>query len=397
MRWIWTLVAVGIAARLVIAFTTDGVAFDLGNFQRVSDALESGTLHVYGTVNFEEHQVRWPYPPAYFPLIWLTDQVSELTGLSFQSLIRLPAILADAGIALLVQDYLRRIGAADGLRVLATALIMLTPSFAMVSGFQGQIDAVAILPAVAAVYLWDLGIGGTRRALYAGILIGVGAAVKTVPILLLLALLPRVRSPREAAILVTSAVAVPLAMLAPFLVADGDAVMTALRYKGIPGFGGISLLVQLDAPSLLLLSEAVDYNAAFEWLLDHGRVVTMLGLGGLCALLLRARPPVVVAATLVWLTVFVFGVNLLLQYLVWGLPFLLMSGYVRWVLVLLAALVVPTVIAYLGPWESSAVVSVYTSIMLAVWAAFVVALAVLGRRALRLAAPTGERPPAATR
>ena len=392
-RLIWALVLGGTLIRVVLAFTTNGVAFDLGNFERISDALEEAPLHVYGTVNSETTQLRFPYPPGFLPVVWLMDQVAEVTGLSFQSLIRLPSILADAGIALLVQDYLRRRGAGDGVRVLATALVMLTPSFAMVSGFQGQIDSVAILPAVAATYIWDLDLAHGRRALVAGLLIGLGAAVKTVPIFMLLALLPSVRSRREAAVLVASAVALPLLVLAPFLLADGDAVRTALRYKGIPGFGGLSLLVQPNAPSFLLLKdEPAAFNGAFVWLIDHGRVITLLALGAVAALLARTRPAVPIAASLLWLTVFVFGINLLLQYLVWGLPFFLMCGYLRWVLALVVALVVPTFIAYVGPWVDSAVVAVYSTIMIAVWFAFVAALVVLTRRALE--APRAVAPAA---
>src|SRR5207302_10782054 len=105
-------------------------------------------------------------------------------------------IAADAAIAWLVQAGLGRAGASDRTRLSACALVALGPAFALISGMHGQIDSVAILPAVLALVVWER--GGSRRALAAGLLIGRAASIKTAPGLMVLALLPSVRSRREA-------------------------------------------------------------------------------------------------------------------------------------------------------------------------------------------------------
>jgi Glycosyltransferase family 87 len=371
---LWGLIGVGLAIRLGLAYWGDGVDYDLRSYEVVLDVLRRDPLELYATVN-DARAARWPYPPGYFSWILVAG---ELPG-GFRNLMQLPPILADAGIALLVQEFLRRRGAGEAARLAAVALVALGPSFMAISGYHGHIDSLAILPAVAAVLVWDS--AGERRALWAGLLIGVGASIKTVPALMVLALLPTVRSPREAVTLVGAAVAVPLALLAPFLVATPSATVDAFTYRGLPGYGGISLVVQPGLAELWLKQTPVSLNGVNDWLFDHGAVLTLPALGALALFLARTRPDAADAAVLVWLVVYVFGINFLLQYLPWGLPFFLMAGHLSRVAQLQAALLVPTVLVYAQPWESDAVLWVYVPFMLALWAAFVVALVVLGRRA----------------
>jgi len=252
----------------------------------------------------------------------------------------------------------------------------------VISGHHGQIDSLAILPAVVALWLWER---DRRSALAVGALVGLGAAVKTLPILLLLALMPSVRSRREGVELVAAAVAVPLLMTVPFVVADFDGTLDSLRYRGIPGIGGISLLVQPSLAESWLSTFEFDFNGASEWLRDHGSLITFGALAALAVHLLRRRPPATDGAVLMWLVVYVFGVNFAFQYLPWGLPFFLMAGYVREVALLQALLLTPTLVLYWGPYEDTDLVRAYTPFVLAAWAAFAAAL-VLRVRALRPAA-----------
>jgi hypothetical protein len=371
---LWGLICAGLAIRLGLAYWGEGVDFDLRSYEIVLDALRQDPLDLYATVN-DARADRWPYPPGYFA--WILA-AGELPG-GFRNLAQLPPILADAAIALLVQEFLRRRGVGYGARLGSVALVALGPSFMAVSGYHGHIDSLAILPAVAALLVWES--GGGHRALWAGLLIGVGASIKTVPGLVVLALLPTVRSPREAATLVGAAVAVPLALLAPFLAATPGDTVDAFTYRGLPGHGGISLVVQPGLAELWVKETPVALNGVNEWLFDHGWLVTVPALGALGVLLAATRLDAPDATVLLWLVVYVFGINFLLQYLPWGLPFFLMAGHLWRVAQLQAALLVPTVISYSRPWESDAVLWVYVPVMVAVWAAFAVALVVLARRA----------------
>ena len=379
---LWLVLAAGVLVRLVLAFTTDGVRPDLESFRVVEDALDAAPGQVYTIANSQPPFVRWPYPPGFLPAILGADGVAALTSLDFLSVIRIPSILADAAIAWVVQDFLGRRGHEQRTRLAAAALVALGPSFVAVSGFHGQIDAVAILPAALALAAWER-VEGPARPYVAGLLLGLGGSIKTVPLFLVLALLPTARSWREGIRLAASAALVPLAALAPFLIADGTDLLRVFRYNGAPGLGGLSLVAQPDlAPAWFDVGDA-RVNGVSQTLFDASRTITAVALAAAAVLLLMTRAPAPLAAVVLWLTVYVFGVTFFMQYMVWGLPFFLMAGYVRQVLVLEAVLLPPVLVTYMGASEAWEVWVFYVVPMAVVWAGMVLALAWLARGLLR--------------
>jgi uncharacterized membrane protein len=356
------------------------VVFDIQAFSLVRAALASDALHVYRDLHPHGGFNQWPYPPGYF--LWILASIlgERASGLSFSDLVQLPPIAADLVIAWLVQYYLGLRAAAERTRLAAAGLVALGPAFAVVSGYHGQIDSIAILPAVLAVIAWERLEDSPRRALAAGLLIGIGATIKTVPLVVLLALLPTVRSPREAATLVGSALALPLLALAPFAIADPSAVEEALRYRGVPGAGGISLLAQPDLSRGWMNHAAVHSSDLTNTLSDYGGLITIGVLLAVGAFLFRRRAGGPEAAALLYLAVWAFGINFFLQYVIWGFPFLLMAGYVRQVAFAQALMLPALVLVYLKPWESSAAAPVYVVASLALWVAAVVGFVLLARR-----------------
>lgn len=395
-RALWGLIGASTAIKVVIAFATVGVVFDIESFRLVGAQLDDRPLHFYGTLN-QSFSVggatvfRWPYPSGFVP--WIAASVGlEKAGLPFHGVIQLPSIAADAGLAWLVQFMLGVRGYGERARLAAAALVALGPSFIAVSGYHGQIDPVAILPAVGALLVWERA-DPARRALLAGALIGAGGAVKTVPLLMVLALLPSARSVREGIRLVGAAAVVPLVAMAPFLIADPRGVIDSLGYAGAPGLGGLSLVVQPDLADSWLKETPLEFSGATQVLYDGGSFLLLAALAALAAFLIRYRPPAVQAAVLLWLTVYVFNPNFFTQYLIWGLPFFLIAGHLWKVAALQAALVVPTVIAYARPWGGELPTVIYVAAMLALWVVWVVALVICVRKVIR-----GERgPPAVPR
>ena len=361
-RALWAMLAAGTAARLVVAAVTDTNTEDLASFAIVREALREDALHFYADVP----DLRWPYPGGYLPAVAAYAGIASATGLDYLHLLRVGPILADAGIALVVVHLLARRGAAESTRLAAAGLVALGPVFAGVSGYQGQIDAVAILPALAAFAVWDR--GGPSRALGAGLLVGLGGSVKTVPLLMVLALAPSARSAREAATLLAAAAVVPMASLAPFLAVDAGAVWDHLTYRGFPGLGGLSLAVQPDLALFWQSGHEYAPNAATELLVDAGGVVVALGLLATAALLARFRPEPLDAAVLVWLAVWLLGVNFFIQYLVWGLPFLLARGELRAAAAIQALAAPALLLLYVDASAEWAVWAVYTLPMLALMA-----------------------------
>lgn len=366
-RLLWLIVAGGVVGRVVLAFKTYGVVYDIDSFKAVRSALSSHPLDVYSIVNGHPNN-RWPYPPGFFPLIAAAGGLEDLIGLRFQGLVQLPQIAADGAIAWLVQDHLGRRGAGERVRLAAAALVALGPSFWIISGYHGQIDSLAILPAVAALWWWGRSAPGTRRALVAGTLIGLGTSIKTVPIVLLAALLPSVRSRRDVAALIGPAVAIPLLTLAPFLIADGHGTFHALRsHRSLPGVGGISLLIQPGLADVWLHRAQHMLSPAARFVHDHEIPIVAALIAPVAALVLVRRLEPTRAAALLWAALLVFNVGFAFEYVVWTLPFVLMAGYVWQAAVVEAVLLPPAAILYWHPF-GHAPTAVYVAIMLAVWA-----------------------------
>jgi len=364
----------GLAPRLWLAFSFYGVPNDINAYHLVWSALQTDALHVYSTVNatigaYGLRLFHWPYPPGFFPWIAAAGTLSASTAIPFYAWIKLPAVYADCVIALLIQWYLGLQGVTKRRRLAAFALVMFGPSFWLISGFHGQFDAFAILPALFAFVLWER-LSGERRAVAAGSLIGVAGALKLVPLAMALALLPTARSRREGAALLLLPPALLAISLTPFALADPHGVMALRSFQGLPGIGGISLLIQPRFARFWLYNVPTNLSAATLALIRVGglwneAIVLLVGL-----LLFLRHTPAATAAVLIWLAVYSFGSAFAMQYLVWGLPFFLLANKIEWVAVIEALIVVPLILLY-GHVAIPHGLAVYVAFMGLIWLIFV--------------------------
>lgn len=383
-RMLWGLVGLGLAGRLIVAFTTLGQPFDVKSAEIVLNALQDRGFDLYSSVNGGD-QFRWPYPPGFLPWFEISDFLEAATGADFRDLIQIPAILADAAIALVLSWFLGHRGAGEGARLGAVAAVMLGPVFALISGYHTQLDSVAILPALAGVLLWVARPADRWRWLYAGLLIGVGASLKTTPAVVVLALLPTARSVREGAGVLLAAAAVPLAAFAPFYLEDPVGVRHVAEYDGLPGAGGITMLLQPSLISFWLtdiwgpVATAREHGAIVDALTDNAGPITAGVFCALGAYLLWARAAVLDSAVLIWLALYVVAPSFFFQYFVWGIPFFIAAGRLREVVALQAILLVPMLLFYRGPRDSEVAEVVYFVFMAAVWAAMLVAFVRVAR------------------
>lgn len=371
------VIGAGLLLHVILALATHGQAFDMGSMKIVRQNLSAHGFEIYRFVNVGN--IRWPYPPLFFPWIALSGAVAGSHVHVFEVIVRLPAIAADGALAWLVQEYLRGRGAHESSRLAAAALIVFGPVFVIVAGFQSQIDAVAILPAVLAVFAWER-LDGLRRPLVAGALIGLGASVKTVPIFMVLALAPSARSWRDLALLASAAVAVPLAVLLPFMIATPGAPQGVLRgYHGYPGQGGPTLAVQPGLTFTYLKEVMAHYNGLTLRIVKHAALLGGALYLAVGAFLARYRPPPALAASLLWLATYALSPAFFFQYLVWGLPFFVMAGYLRAAAALQAGVLLPMIFFYQEPWRGDLTSYIYIPVMLVVWAGTLVALGALAR------------------
>jgi hypothetical protein len=372
-RPLWILIGVGLAIRVALAFAFRGTNH-LVIEQIAAAEVRNWDWHgVYESGGY----IQWTYPPLFLGWLAGASWLSDVTGLSFHGLAKLGPSLADVGLAVVIYTYLGWRGARERLRLAGAALVMLGPSFIAISGYHGQIDSVAILPAAIALMVWERS-DSSNRALWAGLLIGVGAAVKLPPLLLVLPLLGSARSWREAAKLVGAALAVLILALGP-LWAGGIELSRVVRYTGVPGWGGISLAVDPALGWHWLTTPGVPPQSAHSSLSqsiqDSSRWITLAALATYVGFVFRYRPGATDAAALLWLVIYAFSPNFFLNYLPWGLPFFIMAGFLVEVGLLQALLVAPTVGYYvaLSPSPSTATGVLYVPALIALWAFWVLA------------------------
>lgn len=363
----WTALALGVLARLAVAFTTRGSGYDIDSFELVRDALNTHPLQLYELVNFPLAP-HWPYPPGFLSWVLFSDWASNVTGMRFDGFIQVAPIAADAAIAWIVQAFLGQRGADDRTRLLAACLVAVGPTFMIISGYHGQIDSVCILPALLALWIW-MRSAAPQRAVLAGVLVGLGMAIKPPAGLVLLALLPSARTPREGATLGLTAVAVPLAMLVPFALENfSDTFGNVLGYHGLAGFGGISLLAQPSLANNWLGTGLVPSTPLSEFLYDNGTKLALTILLLTTAAIWRSRTSPALGAVIIWLTFFVFGVTFSINYLILGMPFFLLMGRLREVAAIQLSVLVPMLLFYARIGQNLPIVAVYSSIMIALWA-----------------------------
>lgn len=377
--------AVGLGIRLFLAFHWFGNG-DLLTFEIVGQRTLDDPLHSYAG-NVGPGAVLFPYPPGYLPWLMAADKLAEALDRPFADIVQLLPIAADLLVAAAVYVYLGWRGATDGRRLAGFALVMLGPVFITISGYHGQLDSLAMLAGVLALMAWER-TGASARGWTSGLLLGLGGLLKTVPLLLFVPLVASARSLREAIQLAAVAGGVVVLGCLPFLLAEPKGFREVLVWSGVPGRGGLSLIADpgfaADRRLSALLGVVGHPNDFADWISRANGVTTLIMLLALTAFLFRYRPAPIDGAVLLWLAVFVFSVNFLLQYVVWGLPFFIMAGYLRQTALLQLALIPLCVITYLDTETMTRFLAdAYVVMMAALWVVWVVALIVLVRRLVR--------------
>jgi hypothetical protein len=373
------LVAAGVALRLALTLLPDPNHFDVDSAHLIQRALLSDPLNVY-------RLHRYPYPPVYLPWVRASSSLASHTGLPFDTFFRVPAIAADVAIALVVGAYLGLRGATPSRRLAAVALVMLGPSFFLISGFHGQIDSLAGLAVLLSVVTWEA--GRASRGWRAGLILGVGSGIKTVPILGVVALLPSARGWGERLRVVAVAAAIPVISLIPFLVVNARDTIDSLRYSGLPGVGGVGLLLQPGRANAFLLHHQTGYSALTVAAWQKTGPVVLLSLAVTLLVAWRRRAPALPVATALWLGVYAVSPTFFFQYVIWGLPIFLAEGHLKEVALMQLLLLGPGVVSELAPWHQAWLPTAYVILMTLAWLATVAAYGISLRRLWRW--PRGE-------
>lgn len=338
---VWGVVCAGLGVRGWLWWTTLGHQFDMFAFRAAGHIARTDVAHLYSRANAGPTQ--WPYLPGMLPWLALSDLIAGDAVRLFARLAKLPLVAADFALAAATGWWwVRHHG--PRLAWLAPALILLGPMYFFESGFHVQFDQVATCLGLLGVMGWLRRLDGWPvPALVCGLLLGAGASVKTMPILLLAAILPSARSRREGALLLCGAL-VPVLPAAVYLVADRSAFIDAMSYHGVVGFGGLSMLVQPDLLRQNFLHEPVALSAASDLLQSLGTPLTLASTALIALLVHRGALTPDLAAVAVITGISSVGVNFSPHYTVWLPPFLILAGRLGTAVVATLTAAVPVIV-----------------------------------------------------
>jgi hypothetical protein len=320
LRWPFLIAAlVAVAVRLLPAWwalPSDAlVRWDLDSYRAVADAI-ANRHDVYDITG------RYPYLPLHMYVFAAADWLATHTGFSFLFWVKMPAVLADAALTLVVGYAACAMGRRKDAAALAM-LFALNPVSVLVTGYHGQFDAV---PTALSLGAWALLTFRRERWVMplAALLLGLAIADKTWPVLLAPILLWRMETTNDRMMFGALTALPALLLLAVYeaLVPGGavHALEVSSEYQGVLGVWGFSALLvraagpearegaiqaaTLAGPTIMLGSLGFAYAAAARLRRDPERMALVVA--------------VLYAAAAGWGT----------HWLAWLVPLALMSG--RW-------------------------------------------------------------------
>jgi len=315
-----------VAAALIAALVKIGIALNtLGTNDAVAFYQFAKALETHGLCWTYQHSALFNHPPLVgytLPaLAWLDRQsFFRQYGLTFPFLLRLPGIIADFGVVLLVLFILREY---PPLRPPGWALVLFaaSPVSIMVSGFHGNTDPMMVLFLVLAAIM-----AVRDRPLLCGVFLALSCQVKIIPLLLFPIFfffwLERRRWFLFTGSFVVSTLmfcAEPLAR-SPFMF-----VKNVLSYGSFWGIWGLTYCLRMTG--LQEFSKVSFFNLSGT---QNGIIMILKVLVVLAVLLLAWRrrklpaPALFTTITYAWMIFFVFSPGVAAQYLVWLAPFVLL-------------------------------------------------------------------------
>ncbi len=310
------IMVAGLAARLLLAALSYGTN-DVATWYAFVHVLQAhGPAALYtldaGWVR-EVPFFHFNHPPPVIGFVWL---LARLEGaLPSPLVLKLPAIVADLGTALLVFSALR--ARSERAALGAAAAVLLSPALVLVSGFHGNTDSVLVFFSLAAVLAAERG-----RGPLAGALVALAVGTKLAGVLVLAPVLVTLES-RERRRALGAIVAASALLWAPgFLLAPRHVIAKTLGYA--PPSGGYG-------PGLVLYSlvEGATEGGAAWWVLRvirsaHVRsgAVLVLLLAGLAVPAARRGLTGVRLAAATTLAFIALAPGVALQYLAWPLGLL---------------------------------------------------------------------------
>jgi hypothetical protein len=316
------IVAVALIASLFkigIALATFGTN-DVIAFYEFSKALET-----HGLIWTYEHSILFNHPPlvGYFlrGLAWLEHQpFFQQNGLTFPFLLRLPGIIADFGVVLLVLAVVREY---PHLRPPRWAMLLFagSPVSIMVSGFHGNTDPIMVL------FLFLASIMALRgRPFLCGVFLALSCQVKIIPLLLLpIFFFFWVERRRLGWFLGSFLLSSLLLCAEPLVRSPVSFVKNVLSYGSFWGIWGLTYCLRMTGLHEFSKVSFFNLSGTQNAIIMILKVIVVLSIL-LLAWRRRKLPPLALFASIgyAWMIFFVLSPAVAAQYLVWLAPFILL-------------------------------------------------------------------------
>lgn len=299
--------------KLLLAASTGGTA-DILHMRLAAEALLAGQ-DIFDPANMAG-------APSFFPLghyLLATGSLllATITGLPFSFLVKVPAILADLLIAVVLQRIPRA-----GIR--AAIWYLASPVTILLSAYHGQFHTVALAGAVLALWLAEQG-----KWASSGLVLGLGASVRQHFAVLLAPVLSRARSARRELLI---SFALTFVSLNAWLLwsAHPDRVLSPTWTYGSWGYS----MFLLQGPRILHLLGLGNLGVLIGDLnrfLEHGTVVCWVWAAYFAVWAWRRGPALDLwkAATIFSLGLYTVTPGFGIQWLLWALPFWLVVNVRR--------------------------------------------------------------------
>lgn len=170
----WLVLGLVTLAKLMIAFNTYGTN-DVKYWETfLQTAKEFGGLETYKRIWYFNH------PPFMLNWLFILDFFANFSGIAFPFWLRLPAIIADIAIIVLIIKIFNQI-APNKFSILALMLLATAPTSIMISGFHGNTDPVMIFFLILSIYL----LSNNKPVWLAGVALGMSLNIKVVCLILI--------------------------------------------------------------------------------------------------------------------------------------------------------------------------------------------------------------------
>ncbi len=294
-----------------------GAGFDIESFKLTAEALLSGK-DVYTSAAIGRH----PYLPFQMYSIGLAMFASRSTGLPFVVLVKFSPIAADVVITALIWFIAVKKGWSQVTAWWLALLYALNPVAILITAYHGQFDSIPVLLLLIAWYFWHFG----QRMFLSSVALGFAILNKTWPIVFLPIILIRLRRFRPVLTYSLVAIGLPILFTLAYVVTFSSnpepMLRRALTHTGNSGWYGLSAILTLGGRYQDSLAQA----AQIHWEIRRWILVIV----GILALWRTRKQSSNDALVTIILAEIALTIGLGLQWLLWVVPFAIVSKDIFW-------------------------------------------------------------------